>query len=171
MKAKNNDKISEDNIDSTLVFNQGEKYYKFISNAFVKNFGLCAKLLDIEQTKSECFYHKLKLCKGACINAAEPDLYNKTFLECYKPYTILAWPFRSAVVIREENKDSFEEFLVYKWYLAGTNLSSKKSLNNKYFFDYNIYLILKKHIENNRLYTKQVDFLSELNNFGEFDIE
>ncbi len=42
-----------------------------------EEFELCQKLCDLYPTKSACFHHSIKKCKGACIAEEEVEVYNQ----------------------------------------------------------------------------------------------
>lgn len=45
------------------------------------HYNLCQKLTGLYETQNECFQHKIKECKGACINQEPVDEYNERVLE------------------------------------------------------------------------------------------
>ncbi len=44
---------------------------------WIKEFELCEKLCGLQDTKSACFQHSIKQCKGACILEESPESYNE----------------------------------------------------------------------------------------------
>jgi DNA polymerase-3 subunit epsilon len=44
---------------------------------WIEKHELCQKLCDVYPSKDSCFHYTIKLCKGACIQAEEPEDYNK----------------------------------------------------------------------------------------------
>lgn len=56
-------------------FSTAQEAREFLENQVTKH-QLCQKLCGLFKTTGACFYHQVKLCKGACIQAEPPGEYN-----------------------------------------------------------------------------------------------
>ena len=65
------------------------------------NEGLCEKVLGFEKRQGACFAYQLKRCRGACVGAESPAVFNQRLMDAFAPQTLAAWPFEGAVVITE----------------------------------------------------------------------
>ncbi len=68
--------------------------------AAAKTFQLCPKLLSLEKAAGACFRYQLGLCKGGCIGAESPELYNRRVELALERSKIESWPFASEVIVR-----------------------------------------------------------------------
>lgn len=125
-------------------------------NLLIKEFNLCQKLCRMEQTKSACFSFQLKRCYGACIGQEDYVLYNKRVMEALKEYQEEMWPFKGAIVIKEQcSVNHITQFLVFnQWRHLGSIdeehlLPTWKKLplkNGTYHYD--AYKILLSYLKN-----------------------
>jgi DNA polymerase-3 subunit epsilon len=70
------------------------------------NFFLCHKLLGLEKSirkNGPCFRMQLKRCLGACVGKEAPEIYNERLQTALAQYRTHAWPWPSAVLIRESH--------------------------------------------------------------------
>ncbi|WP_131783545.1 3'-5' exonuclease family protein [Legionella gresilensis] len=98
---------------------------------WVKEFGLCSKLCNLEQTKHACFAYQLKKCQGACIHEEPYEVYNRRVEEVLKQYKREIWPYRGSIAIKEEDKgNKMTQYLVFdQWHYLGS-VSSEAELAN-----------------------------------------
>ncbi|MGQ3889713.1 exonuclease domain-containing protein [Legionella sp. CNM-1927-20] len=159
--------------ESEMVTNDLYGAFRSISAAkkmllyWIKEFGLCAKLCNLEQTRHACFSYQLKKCQGACIHAETYEIYNKRVEEALRQYKRETWPYKGSIAIKEEDKgNKMTQYLVFdQWhYLGSVNTEAelgalkknKKQLADT-FDDYKILLAFLKNKHN------KLDIL-ELNN-------
>jgi DNA polymerase-3 subunit epsilon len=114
--------------------------------AIAKKYRLCEVLLGLEKSidGKPCFGFQVKKCDGACIGQASVEIHNlklKTALDFFK---VQAWPFSSAIAIRDGEK----MIVIDKWCYLGTACDHEELLelaqSGKAEFDLDIYKILKK---------------------------
>lgn len=137
-----------------LGFFRSKKQAKDHLGTLQKKYMLCDKLLGLEKTKTSCFSYNLGVCKGACVNAEKPALYNIRFITAFAANAIKPWPFKGAVVIEEkEFNGKSEYFLIDKWCYLGNvtvdGLDGKKDeMIDNVIFDLDTYKILKRYLNN-----------------------
>ena len=68
----------------------------------MRDFRLCPKLLGLERTNGACFLAQLGKCNKACTGDEPIFAYNDRFLKAFSSHRIDAWPYRGAVLIREQ---------------------------------------------------------------------
>lgn len=118
-----------------------------------REYGLCPKLCNLEQSKTACFAWQLKRCKGACVHEENPDLYNARVLLALETLKEEIWPFRSAIVIREEctvtNITQFMKFDQWRYLGIAENMQELDRLENiREQHDMDTYRILSGYIRN-----------------------
>ena len=120
---------------------------KDCKNALTKaseEYGLCNKLLGLENAMNACFRYHLGKCKGACKCKENPEEYNQRFLMAFKSKLIEEWPFDGPVKIIEKAEDISNYFIVDKWCLIEDN-----GFSGAGSFDYDIYRIIKDYLVKN----------------------
>lgn len=87
----------------------------------VKLFQLCPKLCGLEKSKGACFSYQLGRCKGACVGAELPQLYNQRVDEAFDARRVDAWPYDSPVIVQERLIDTptHKGFVVDDWRVLG----------------------------------------------------
>ena len=63
--------------------------------------GLCLRALGLERGRGPCFARQLGRCHGACAGAESSAAHNARLRDTLLDQRILAWPFPSAVLLRE----------------------------------------------------------------------
>jgi DNA polymerase-3 subunit epsilon len=136
------------------IFKQKRQALEKLSS-LVKELGLCAKLLNLEKTKSACFQHQLKVCQGACVNKIDVKEYNDKLLLALEASRLQAWPYPGPIILEEKNKASNKNlyYLVNQWcYIAHSSSRAfleKMQLDDYvYEFELDVYRILLKHMTN-----------------------
>src|SRR5690625_4923772 len=76
-------KPEKENITTFTSLKQAKKSL----DKMVDEYELCLKLTGLHSTKSACFYHGIKKCKGACIQQEPPEAYNKRVEELIERYS------------------------------------------------------------------------------------
>ena len=89
--------------------------------SIVKTFQLCPKLCGLEKAKGACFSHQLGKCKGACVGAELPQMYNRRVDEAFDARRVDAWPYESPVIVQERTLDELTHkgFVVDDWRVLG----------------------------------------------------
>ncbi len=100
-----------DDTDNILAICKSTKEAKTLLKNKIDDFGLCAKLLNLEKTNGACFSCQINKCKGACIGKENPGIYNVRFLQAFEKSKIKNWPFKGSVVIHNK-------LIVNKWKLG-----------------------------------------------------
>ncbi|STX50285.1 excinuclease ABC subunit [Legionella busanensis] len=106
---------------------------------WVKEFGLCAKLCNLELTKHACFSYQLKKCQGACIKAEPSEVYNHRVKEALGQYKRETWPYKGSIAIKEQDEgNKLTQYLVFdQWHYLGSVDTEAELANLK---------ISKKHL-------------------------
>lgn len=68
--------------------------------------GLCPLLLGLETGKGACFAHQIGRCRGACCGQESAQEHVRRLREALQEHQLKAWPFASAVGIREHHAAS-----------------------------------------------------------------
>lgn len=135
-----------------------------------KEYGLCEKLLNLENTNQSCFGYRLGRCKGACVFKQEPKFYNLKFALAFSHKHFQKWPFQTPVVIEEKNQitQKGELHLVDKWCYLGSFKYDQDLEDQKFIsdlnFDLDTYKILHTYLKNpkNQHKIKSVDKYKQL---------
>jgi DNA polymerase-3 subunit epsilon len=115
-----------------------------------KTFGLCPKLLGLENTKHACFLYQLGKCYGACIGKEAPLVYNQRVETALERTRMESWPFNAPIAI-SQGSDSY--IVLNKWIILGylhTELDQSKTYEPvDRRFDLDTYRILRSYIHTN----------------------
>lgn len=146
--------ISKDGLENFLGFFRSRKQAKSFLATIAKEYTLCEKILGLEKTSTACFAYRLGRCKGACINAEKPEIYNIRFDMSLNGTKILHWPFKGAIKIHEDALDGKKEyFIIDNWcYLGNVAVDTEGNINDHLLkdvaFDLDIYKILRQFLKN-----------------------
>ncbi|MEQ8514475.1 MAG: GIY-YIG nuclease family protein [Chromatocurvus sp.] len=66
-----------------------------------RDHGLCLRVLGLERGRGPCFAYQLRRCAGACAGAETAPEHNARLSQALQDQRILAWPFPTAVLLRE----------------------------------------------------------------------
>jgi DNA polymerase-3 subunit epsilon len=89
---------------------------KAFLRTIAKESSLCAKMLGLEKGTA-CFAHQLGWCRGACIGAERPAMYNRRLSRAFAKYRIKSWPFGGPIVVRDGEGDEGVAYVVDHWCL------------------------------------------------------
>ncbi len=67
---------------------------------WIREFGLCRRVLGLEKGRGPCFQRQLKRCKGACEDVHDAAEFNRTLTECMEKSSVY-WPYQGLVGIQE----------------------------------------------------------------------
>jgi DNA polymerase-3 subunit epsilon len=118
----------------------------------IKTFELCPKLCGAERGKGPCFAYQLGKCRGACVGAELPSLYNARVEIAYQGRGVDVWPHEGAVLIVEHDDETGEQtgFVVDNWiiqaklqYLPDMDVSAEPYQE---LFDLDAYTILRNYL-------------------------
>lgn len=146
--------ITPDILQNFHGFFRSRKQAKAFLTDIAKNFSLCEKLLGLENTKAECFAHRLNRCKGACVAAENAIMYNARLTVALAQVRVLAWPFAGAITIQEDGIDGKSEyFMIDNWcYIGNVTVDSegnfKDNVVKSVTFDLDMYKILRQYMKN-----------------------
>jgi DNA polymerase-3 subunit epsilon len=153
------DHISADEVPELLGVFRSKKQAKDFLLEMARKYSLCPRLLGLENAAGACFAHKLKLCKGACINAEDPKIYNLRFVMAAASHQFKNWQHEGPIEISEKNDASelSEKFILDKWCILKNKITQHESpeedadfhLGTDYEFDVDTYKILVRYLENN----------------------
>lgn len=118
-----------------------------------REYELCPKLCNLEQSKNACFAWQLKRCKGACIHEENAAGYNARALLALETLREEIWPFKGAIVIREEcsvsNLAQFMKFNQWRYLGCAENMHDLDYIENmRKEHDMDTYRILSGYIRN-----------------------
>jgi DNA polymerase-3 subunit epsilon len=89
----------------------------------VTGHGLCARFLGLEKGRTgACFSHQIKQCRGACVGAENPALYNVRLRATLLAHRLQKWPYSGPVGIREYHSESgrTDVHVIDRWCYLGT---------------------------------------------------
>lgn len=116
-----------------------------------KEYGLCHKLLGIEDARAACFARQLGACDGACIGKLTSTEHNERIESAFATRKLRTWPYRGPVLITEaESEDTGTVFLIDNWILAGSYRYESEAysplVKAQQAFDYDTYKILARYL-------------------------
>ncbi|MDB5225167.1 MAG: polC [Candidatus Adlerbacteria bacterium] len=127
---------------------------KAFLRSLAKEKGLCGKLLGLEKGGGACWGRQLEWCAGACTGAETPASYNKRVAAAFARYKIKSWPFKGAIVVRDENDEGEgTAYVVNQWCLVETVEYAEgevSSQRHEVVFDLDSYKILSRFLLNGR---------------------
>ena len=118
-------------------------------DSLTKTFQLCPKLMSLEKAKSECFRHRLGMCKGACIQKEPSELYNRRAELALTHSRIESWPFKSKIAVKISNTKSL---IVDQWIIEGIMHHEFEPTIERLSsgFDIDTYKILRRFIRSHK---------------------
>lgn len=123
-------------------------------NQLAEQFNLCPKLLGLEKSSTNCFWHQLDKCRGACANKINDPDYDDRVEQAFLNKRMREWPYKDKLTIHRHNPNNHftEEFIINNWILEKARLSNPnndKALfdTDSFKFDYDMYKILSKHLD------------------------
>jgi DNA polymerase-3 subunit epsilon len=145
------DEIDSDNLDSILgVYATKGKARRFVEQ-LMKDFGLCPKLMGFEKGPGSCFSYQLKKCSGACAGQEKPPEYNSRLLSAFGNGRLQAWPYRSAIIIKEKTDSDIEYSIVVDKWCVIADIKAEPDCEpvinfQKRVFDVDTYKILRSYL-------------------------
>ena len=131
--------------------------------AIANSHRLCPKLLGLESGKGPCFASQLKKCQGACCGKESLLNHYMRLTEALATHRLKAWPYTSAIGIREYCEVSQKSALhvIDQWCHLGTVESEAELetlLENQgvFAFNYDNYKLLEKFIRSKRVEVVQL---------------
>ncbi len=139
--------IYPEDIKNLIGVFPNERGTKDLLHSYVKEFGLCSKLLGLEKTNGRCFASQLGQCKGACAGTISFDGYNKLFDEVFARHKIQDWPYEGPINIVEESENLRESFTFNKWCFLESDKWEIDGLEaDKNIINLDTYKILKRYL-------------------------
>jgi len=125
-------------------------------HAVAMRYRLCPKLMGLEHTSGACFLSQLGKCDGACEGREPAADYNARFAAAFERARVAAWPYRGAVLIREQHPDLAGSvgYVVDNWCLLAIlrefedGATETTSRANR--FDLDEYKIIRSYLEQPR---------------------
>jgi DNA polymerase-3 subunit epsilon len=155
--------IDPESIGQVLaVYSTKGKARRFITD-ILRDFGLCPRLMGIENGRGGCFAYQLKRCSGACLGREVPAAYNSRLLAAFERQRLQNWPFESPVLIAERTDlDGLSSIVVDKWCVIASikqqpDCEPVVQLQDK-MFDLDTYKILRSFLtsKSHKLHIKPV---------------
>lgn len=116
----------------------------------VAEYGLCPRLLGIENGSGACFSSQLGKCKGACAGIEDPKAYNERFAKAFKTRRIRSWPFKGPVLLPEDPEaEEGTAYVIDQWRIIKTFAYTQDGYSEEPIaseFDYDSYKILARHL-------------------------
>lgn len=95
----------EDLPNILMIFKTRKDAGRFLEE-IAREYKLCKTLLGLEKKHgSNCFYHQIKMCHGACEGQELPIKYNLRLKEALLKHQKIRWPFDGPVMITESSAD------------------------------------------------------------------
>ncbi len=145
------------------VYKSRKQAKNSLSEIAEKN-NLCKKLLGLEKSAGSCFGYQLEKCRGACLKKEKPAAYNARFALAFAANKLHRWPFDSAILIEEHDRDSDKKewHLVDQWCYLGTINNPDDGpdfVKGTGRFDLDTYKILYRFLsaKNRKIKIKKVD--------------
>jgi DNA polymerase III subunit epsilon len=148
--------ISVEGIDTVLGVFKSKRQAKTILKEISAHHSLCEKLVGLEKAVGSCFAHKLERCRGACVRAEKPMMYNLRFIEAFTKHRIKSWPYEGPIVIQERAKTSDQAagYIIDKWCLLGSINGEKSSVarleSNTPEFNMDTYHIIHRYLNDKK---------------------
>ena len=119
--------------------------------ALAKEYGICHKLLGIEEAKAACFARQLGQCDGACLGKVPADMHNERVERAFATRKLRTWPYKGPVLITEaESETAGTVFLIDNWILAACYRYEGEEysplVDASQAFDYDTYKILVRYL-------------------------
>jgi DNA polymerase-3 subunit epsilon len=135
------------------LFKSKKQALEFL-DVIAREFGLCKKLLGMEQARGSCFGYHLHHCRGACVGEESPETYNPRVEEAFAGRKVRAWPYAGPILIEETDGRSSEVFVVDNWCLLASGKRSEEGFEDlapgSHRFDYDSYKILHRYLSRRR---------------------
>lgn len=146
------DDPSQANDDTIIATYPSRGKAKASLEMLVKTFQLCPKLCGLEKAKGACFSYQLGKCKGACVGAELPQLYNVRVDTAFGARRIDSWPYDTPVIVQEQTsvEGTNKGFVVDDWRVLGYVEQQEESepvfVRREQPFDLDAYKILHSFI-------------------------
>lgn len=117
--------------------------------SITKIFQLCPKLMALEKTNRACFRYQLGICKGACVQAEPPEVYNRRAELALERSKVESWPFKSKIAVKISETKSL---IVDQWVIEGILKYDFEPIMERIGngFDIDTYKILRQFIRTHR---------------------
>ena len=131
------------------VYTTKGKAREFLSQS-VKDYGLCPKLMGLENSQGACFSRQLKKCAGACTGQETPAQYNDRLLGVFEGRRLQEWPYSSPVIIQEDfGGQALRSIVIDQWCVIA-NVSQEPACEPRIsfqekMFDMDTYKILRSY--------------------------
>ena len=132
------------------IFRTVRQAKEFITET-AREYALCPKVCGLETASNACFQYQLEACRGACIQKEDTTAYNVRFDLAFKKRRVRVWPYKGAIVIKEEQEDYegtayvINAWCVYKIITYSGDYQEESEVEDV-AFDYDSYKILAKHL-------------------------
>ena len=172
VSISNGEEIKSDEIEDVLgIFKSVKSAKEHLAN-LVDEYSLCQKMVGLQKISGPCFSYHLEKCKGACVGAENPNIFNARFIMAFSKTKLSAWPFSGPILVKEKKDDIGEAMLFDKWCYLGkySEYVYEESNDVTTLSDMDVYKILKRFINDKNSYKKITTLknLQELTQFAEF---
>jgi DNA polymerase-3 subunit epsilon len=140
-------------IKDVFAIYRTKRQAKNVLERYVKEQGLCPKLLGIEAGKGVCFSSQLGICRGACARRVQAEVYNEQVELLFANQKLRQWPYDGPKEVVKSNYvlGRYERFVIDNWVLQSAEVLEEQATRPFFThaqidFDYDIYKILVKEI-------------------------
>lgn len=143
--------------------------------------GLCLRILGLEHGRGPCFARQLGRCHGACAGVESAALHNARLQDTLLDQRILAWPFPTAVLLRETARPARrgqprqDWHAVDQWRYIGSYASRQRAATavstplpadsgNSALFDRDAYMIFLRALRDGQISIHSATSLKALDN-------
>ena len=170
--------LDPENLSLVLGVHRSKANAKKQLEKMADEYGLCKKLLGLENLDKACFGYRLGKCDGACMGQGSALKYNLRFMQAFDLYKLKRWPYEGPIIIREDESVSTKQggFLIDKWCFLGeikgdTDLQEVQFLKDDITFDLDTYKIISSFLRSPKN-KKKIQVLTKKNSsyqplFGE----
>lgn len=133
------------------IFKSQKAAKEFLSN-LSKEHSLCEKLLGLQKISGPCFAYHLGICKGACANKENAQIFNARFIVAFSKTKLRTWPFNGPILIKEGDEELTEAMVFDKWCYLGkySEFSFSDDTDTTLLSDYDSYKLLNSFLKNPR---------------------
>ncbi len=147
----NTGEINTSEMEDILGIFKSQKSAKEFLSKLTREHMLCEKLLGLQKISGPCFSYHLEICKGACMQKENPQIFNARFIIAFSKTRLRTWPFDGPILIRENNEEMEEAMVFDKWcYLGKYSEFSYTDADTTLLSDYDSYKLLNSFLKNSK---------------------
>jgi len=141
--------IQTSEMEEVLGIFKSQKSAKEYLSRLAKEHTLCEKLLGLQKISGPCFSYHLGICKGACSNKENYQLFNARFIIAFSKTKLRSWPFDGPIIVKEGTEELVDAMVFDKWcYLGKYSEFSYTDADTTLLSDYDSYKLLSSFLKN-----------------------